>query len=221
MVWVPVIPRLFGLGFCRLAPIGLLLPISFSSVSRGVPDHIDADRDLVLDRDGQEGGCIDFEVGEGGGDHARDVMGGALDGLVELHVSVVCSIAGELDFEVAVERGRVEARLGQAKANLDDGELHAAGGLDHVQVAVAVAGIEGLDGCGDEEVTLTFVAYTFSTSSVTGAIDLVHRMRHVIGEGGLIEGPRLVGRLGVRGCESGQREQEDCEQALFHGTPKT
>jgi hypothetical protein len=111
-----------------------------------MPEQVDADGDVVLDGDGEERGRIDFEVGEGGGDDAGDAMGGAVDGLVELHVGVVGGVAGELDFEVAIEGGRREGGLGQAEADLDDGELRAAGDLEHVQVAIAVAGVEGFDG---------------------------------------------------------------------------
>ena len=189
---------------------------------RGVPDHVDADGDVVLDGDSQEGGRLDLEVGEGSGNDAGDVMCVAFDGLVELNVGVVGGVAGELDLEVAVERGRVEARLGHAEAHLDDGELRAASGLDHVQVAIAVAGVEALDGCRDQEITLAGVAHTFAASGVAGAIDLVHGVRHVIGERGLIEVPGLVGRLGVCGGARRQREQEDGEERkLLHGIPKT
>ena len=55
-------------------------------------------------------------------------MGIALNGLVKLNVGVVGRVAGELDFEVAVEGGRVDSGLGNAEADLDDGELCAAGG---------------------------------------------------------------------------------------------
>ena len=85
------------------------------------PDHIDTDRDVVLDGNRQEGGRFNFEVGEGCGNGAGDVVRGAFDCLVEEHVGVVGGVAGELDFKVAVERGRCEAACGQAEANLTIG----------------------------------------------------------------------------------------------------
>ena len=94
---------------------------------------------------------------------------------------------------------------------LDEGELRAAGDLEHVQVTIAVAGVEGLDRRGDQEVALAGVADTFAASGAAGSVDLVHGMRHVIGERGLIEVPGLVRRLRMdRGHR--QRKQENCEQ---------
>ena len=146
-------------------------------------------------------------------------MGVALYHLVEGYVGVVRGVACKLDFEVAVECGRCEVRLRQAEADADDGELRAAGGLDHVQVAIAVAGVEGLHGCGNQEITLSGAADAFAASGVAGSVDLVHGMRHVIRESGLVESPRLVGLgwIGLRayGGERGQREDEDCEQRRF------
>ena len=70
-----------------------------------VPGGVDLDGDFVLDRNGEEGGNRDFEVDDVGGDGTGDVVGVAVDVLVELDVGVVGGLAGELDFEVAVERG--------------------------------------------------------------------------------------------------------------------
>lgn len=176
-----------------------------------MPDHVDADGNLILDWDGEERRRIDLEVGELCWNGAGDVMSVALDDLVEGYVGVVRGVAGELDFEVAVERGGCERSLRQAEAHADDGELRAACGLDHVQVAIAVARVEGLYGCGNQEITLAGVADPFTASSMADSIDFVHWVRHVIAESGLIEVPRLVSLrrvcLGADGGERGQREQ--------------
>ena len=221
-VWRPAILWLLSLKFCQLVRIGLVFSFSFCRFLRGLPDHVDAHGDIVLDGNGEEGGRLNLEVGEGCRNGAREVMRAALDGLVEEHMGVVGSVAGELNFKVAVERGRCERRLRQAEANTDDGELGAAAGLDHVQIAVAVARVEGLDCGGDQEVALPGVADSFAARGVADAVDLVHGMRHVIAEGGLVEEPRLAGlgrtRLGVNGGEGGQREQQDGEHGrMLHG----
>jgi hypothetical protein len=115
------------------------------SGQRGVPDYVHANGNLVLDGDGEEGGRVDLEVGEGGRDCALDVVRRALDDLSEGHVGVVHGIAAELDFKIAVEGGRCEAGFGQPEPDGDDGELCAAGDLNHVEVAIGVAGVEGFD----------------------------------------------------------------------------
>lgn len=104
-----------------------------------MPDHVDANGDLILDGDGEECGWVDFEVCKGGGDGSCYVMLGSLDDLVERDVGVVRGVAGELHFEVAVEGGRFEDGFRQAEAYGDDGELGSAGDLKHVKVAIAVA----------------------------------------------------------------------------------
>jgi hypothetical protein len=85
-----------------------------------------------------------------------------------------------------------------------------------VEVAVGVARVEGLDGGGDEEVTLAVMADAFAAGGAADAVDLVEGVGHVIGEGGGVESPGLVG-LGwvlLRGCRKG--ESENCEEESFH-----
>ena len=67
--------------------------------------------------------------------------------------------------------------------------------LDHVQIAVGVAGVEGLDRDGDEEVAPAGVADAFTAGCVADAVDLVHGMRHVVAERALVGDP---GRIGLR-----------------------
>jgi hypothetical protein len=74
-----------------------------------------------------------------------------------------------------------------------------------VDVAVAVAGVEGFDGDGDEEVALSVVTNALAASGVADAVGLMERVGDVIGEGALLEEPLVV--LG----EGGQREEQKCE----------
>ena len=182
-----------------------------------VPGGIDSDGDVVLDGDGEERWWVDLEVGKSGGDGSGDVVGVAVDVLVEGDVGVVGGVAGELYLEIAVEGGGVDGGFGKTKADGDDGELRAAGDLEHVQVAIAVAGVEGLDGDGEEKVAGSGVADSFAFGGVAGGIDLVDGMRHVIGEGGLVEEP------GVVLLREGRREKSDKDNggADLHGTPTT
>jgi hypothetical protein len=182
-----------------------------------MPDHVDTNGNLVLDGDGEKRGRGNLEIGQGGWDCAFDVVGGALDDLGEGDVGVVRGVAGELDFEVAVERGGCEGGLGQSEADGDERELCTAGDLKHVEVAIGVAGVEGLDGNGEEEIALAAVADAFSFGGVTYTIDLMNGMGHVIGEGGLIEKPCAVWLgliwLGLVGLgEQGRREKESDEE---------
>ena len=71
-----------------------------------MPGGVYFDGDLVFDGDGEEGGGGNFEVDDVGRDGAGDVVGVAGDLLVEGDM-VVGGLAGEVDFEIAVEGGRV------------------------------------------------------------------------------------------------------------------
>jgi len=154
-----------------------------------VPDHVNANGDVIFDRGSEERGRVDLEINEGRRHGALDVVRGALGDLSEGHVGVVCGVAGELDFEITVERGGCEAGFRQAEPDGDDGELCAPGDLKHVEVAVGVAGVEGFDWNGDKELALPGMANALSFGGVTDTVDLMHRMRHVIGEGRLIQYP--------------------------------
>ena len=79
-----------------------------------------------------------------------------------------------------------------------------------MQVAVAVAGIEGLDGDGDQEVALSFVADALAARGVAHAFGLVERVRNVVGQCALLEDPLVVGSE-----EGGQWEQEKERQEFF------
>ena len=174
-----------------------------------MPGHIDADGDFILDGDGEEGRAVDLEVGTGGGNDAGDADLFADGDALEGDVSVVSGLAGELDVEIGKDGGG--GCVGKVGADDDHGKLSAAGGLDHVEIAVAVAGVEGFDRDGDEEITLPGVADSFAFGGMADAIDLVHGVRHVIGESGLIENPLRVGwrEGGSGGAAKGKQEQRE------------
>jgi hypothetical protein len=101
----------------------------------------------------------------------------------------VSGIAGELDFEIAIECGGRKRCLRQAEAYQDNGKLRTAGSLDHVQVTVTISGVKGFNWRSDEEVALSGVACSLTASGPADPIDLMNGVRHVIGEGGLVEDP--------------------------------
>jgi hypothetical protein len=80
---------------------------------RGVPEDVNANGNFVLDGDSKERGRVDLEIGKGRRNGAHDVVHGTFNNLMEGHMGVVRGIAGELDFEVVVERGRCKAGLWQ------------------------------------------------------------------------------------------------------------
>jgi hypothetical protein len=76
--------------------------------------------------------------------------------------------------------------FGQAGAHGDHGELRTARHLEHVQVAVAVSGIQCLYRHGYEKLARARITDTFTARGVAHTIHLVQRMRDVIREGGLL-----------------------------------
>ena len=171
----------------------------------GGPGHLYLDGDFVFYGQGQQAGGIDFEIGKRGGYRSRHLGVVALSGELEWDLFVVDGLAGELNLEVGVGGGGRGGRLGQAGADGDHGELGAAGDLHHVNVAIAVAGVEGFDGDGDEEVALAVVTEALAAGSVADAVGLMEGVGDVIGESALLEEPLAV--LG----EGGQREEQKRE----------
>lgn len=104
----------------------------------GVPGHVDANGNLILDGDSEERGRVDLEIGQGRRNGALDVVRRAFDALGEGYMGVVRGVACELDFKIAVERGGREAGFRQPEPDGDNRELRAAGDLKHVEVAIGV-----------------------------------------------------------------------------------
>lgn len=151
-----------------------------------MPGQVHAHWDFVLHGQGQEGWRINLEIDEGRGNRSRDPDLVALPGQLERDLLVVCGLAGELDFEIGLNCSQGRRGFGQARANDDHGKLCAAGYLDHMEIAVAVARIEGLHWYGDQKVALPVMANSFATHLMADAFRLVKRMRHMVGEGALL-----------------------------------
>ena len=89
--------------------------------------------------------------------------------------------------------------------------LRTADGLKHVQVAIAVAGVKGVDGDGDEEIAAVRSAVAFALCVVAGAIDFMHGMGDVPGESRLHQDPLIL-----RGSsKGGDRKQEGNSELHF------
>lgn len=61
----------------------------------------------------------------------------------------------------------------ETRTDRDHGELRAARDLNHVEIAVAVSGIEGFHRHHDQEVVLALVADSLATRRVAHAIGLM------------------------------------------------
>lgn len=70
-------------------------------------------------------------------------------------------------------------------ADGDHGKFGAARDLNHVEVAITVAGVERLDGNGDEEIALSGMTSSLPAGGVADAIGLMKRVRDVVCEGTL------------------------------------
>src|ERR1035438_220194 len=104
--------------------------------------------------------------------------------------------------------------LRQSQAYRDHGELRAARRLNHVKIAVAVSRIERFDGYRDQKLALSRMTDTFAARRVAHTIDLMQRVRDMIGESGLFQDP-----LTVRSEKCGRgEEQEGRQNFLIHNT---
>ena len=63
--------------------------------------------------------------------------------------------------------------FGQMRAHSDHRELPAAHHLKHVKIAIAVSGIEGLNWCRDQEITLSGMADALPFRRMADAFNLV------------------------------------------------
>jgi hypothetical protein len=70
--------------------------------------------------------------------------------------------------------------------------LAAARHLKHVKIAVAVPGIERFNGHRDQEIALSGLANALAFRRMAGAINLMQRVSHVIGESGLFKNPLAI-----------------------------
>ena len=185
-------------------------PTGISSPSLLSPGHLHANGNFVLDGEGEERRRVDLEVGERGWNGSSEVRFIALLDQFEWDLAVVGGLSSELDFQIGFDRSRRRGRLRQTRAHCDHGEFSTTRDLEHVQVAVAVAGIECLNGNGDEEVALSFVADALAAGGVAHAFALMQGMRDVVGQGAFLEDPWVVS-----GKQGGQWEQEKKREEFF------
>jgi hypothetical protein len=151
------------------------------------PGHLDLHRNVVLNRHRQQRWRVNLEIGELGRNGSRDLLFIPLRRDLERHVFVVRGLSGELHAEVEVDFSRARHRLWNVRSHGHHGILRTARHLDHVQVTIAVAGVERLHWYCDQEVALTVMANAFPPRCLTDAVYLMQRMRDVIGEGALVE----------------------------------
>lgn len=163
------------------------------------PSHLHLHRDVVLDRHGKQRGWVNLEVRELAGNATGDFLFVPLYRYLEGHVLVMGGLPGEREVKVSVNCGVARRRLRKTCANRDHGILCTPCHLQHVQVTIAVTGIERFDGYGDQEITLSIVADAFATCRVTDAIYLVQGMRNVVRKGALVENP-----FGISDCKTRQ-----------------
>ena len=97
------------------------------------------------------------------------------------------------------------------RAHLNDGKLCALRRLDHVQVAIRIARVKRLDRCGYQKIALSRVANALSACGVAGAVNLMHGMRHVIAETGLLQDVGRV-RLGEERVGNAQCSEREAKQ---------
>jgi len=74
-----------------------------------------------------------------------------------------------------------------------------------VQVSVAIAGVERLDGNRDQELPLALVADALAARGVAAAVGLMQRVRDVVGEGALLQNPLVVSGKEIR---QGEKREE-------------
>src|ERR1039457_3137752 len=140
-----------------------------------MPLHVELYGNLVFDGDGQERGSIHLEVGTYGRNGPRYTHLGALSRALQLHGTVVGGLAAELDLEGGADGWRGDCGFGKLGAYNNHGELRSASCLQHVKVAIGVAGVERFDRYSDEELTFAGAAIAFAPGIVTDAIHLMHR----------------------------------------------
>ena len=105
---------------------------------------------------------------------------------------VMGGLAGKLDLQIGMDRRGERGCFRQPSAHGDHGKLRPARHLKHVQIAVAVPRIKGLDGHGDQKIALPGVADAFASRRMAYALALMQRVRDMVGEGGLFQNPLAI-----------------------------
>jgi hypothetical protein len=95
--------------------------------------------------------------------------------------------------------------------------LAASGGLEHVEIAIAIAGIERLHGCGNQKFAFSRLALAFAPCAMTYAFHMMKRVRHLIRQGGRLQIPLTV-RQRCRRQHKKQNPDADSPVHSFAGT---
>jgi hypothetical protein len=141
---------------------------------------------------------------------------------LEWNLLILGGLAGKLDLQISMDRGGCGCSFGQSGAHAHNGKLGAACRLQHVKIAVAVPRIKRLHGDSDQEIALSGVTNAFASRGMTDAVDLMQRVRDVIGEHGLFQNPLAIG-LGKLGSQhKGQQHpvrfiHKSCSEFNSHG----
>ena len=98
-----------------------------------------------------------------------------------------------------------DSGFGQSGAHADHGKLRAAGDLQHVKIAVAVARIKGFHRYRDQEIALSRVANALASRGMADALGLMQRVRHMVGERGLFQDPLAYPLRRKRGSRETRR----------------
>ena len=116
------------------------------------------------------------------------------------------SLAGELDFQIGMDACSRGVRFWQSGAHRDHGKLCASRRLNHMNVAVAIARIKGLNRYRDQEIAFSVVTNALASGRVADSVSLVQRVRDVIRERGLFKNPLTIRRRGK--LRKRQKEEE-------------
>ena len=121
---------------------------------------------------------------------------------MEWDLFIVGGLSGKLNLQVGMKRCRSGYVFGQTRAHSNDRKLPAARYLKRVKIAVAVAGIEGLNRYRDQEIALSRVANALPFRRMADAFNLMQRVRNVVRESGLFKNP-----LAIHLCERSLERQ--------------
>src|ERR1700722_11421344 len=167
-----------------------------------MPCQVYTHRYFVLDGHRQQRWRIDLEIGEGGRNGPGDMRLAALFFHFERHLSVMGSLASELNFKVGVDARCRGIRFRQASTHSDQRKLRTARDLNHVEVAVAVPRIKRLNWYRDQKLALPAMADALALRPMAHTFRLVQWVGHMVGESALLEDP-----LGIRFSKRGERHE--------------
>ena len=110
-----------------------------------MPPHVHLNRNLVLDRNREKRGPLNFEIGAGGRNDSPDGYVVASPGALKRDVRIVRALPCKLHFKISLDRCGVNLGLSKFGANHHYWKLGSARCLKPAQVAIGVARVEVLD----------------------------------------------------------------------------